>query len=191
MESSIKYKVFLGSKSPRRKELLAGLDIPFEEFIIETKEVYPLGLVKYEITDFLASLKAAAYIDKLAYNELIITADTIVWSNGKALGKPKDRDDAFLMLQEMAGNSHEVYTSVCIKSNKKEIVFHDTSKVFFDKLSDEEINYYINNYKPFDKAGAYGIQDWIGIRAISKIEGSYYNVMGLPTQKLYTELLKF
>lgn len=187
----IKYKVYLGSKSPRRKELLAGLDIPFEVLVRETAELYPLGLLGVEITDFLALQKAAAFDDVLAFDELVITSDTIVWHNNKALEKPRNEQEAFTMLKTLSGTSHKVYTSVCIKSKEKEIVFNDCTRVYFCELTDAEIQYYIANYKPFDKAGAYGIQDWIGIRAITKIEGSYYNVMGLPTQKLYAELLKF
>lgn len=191
MKKPTTYKVFLGSKSPRRKELLAGLDIAFEIFTIDTQEHYPLDLAKQEVTDFLAQLKAKAYEGKLNDNELVITADTIVWHNGKVLGKPKNYNDAFEMLKAMADDTHYVYTSVCIKSKDKEVVINDSTKVYFNALTDKEIEYYITNYKPFDKAGAYGIQDWIGIRAINKIEGSYYNVMGLPTTKLYDALLQF
>lgn len=191
MKNPIPYSIFLGSKSPRRKELLASLDIPFEIFAIDTEEYYPLELIKQEVTDFLALLKAKAYEGKLAENELVITADTIVWHNGKVLGKPKDYNAAFEMLSSMANTDHDVYTSVCIKSKDKEVVISDCTKVYFNALSSEEIKYYILNYKPYDKAGAYGIQDWIGLRAINKIEGSYYNVMGLPTAKIYDALLRF
>ena len=191
MLDTINYKIFLGSKSPRRQELLKALGIDFEIFTIETEEIFPSDLKKEEVTNHLAKLKAKAYEGQLAENELVITADTIVWHNDTVLGKPKNEKEAFEILKSLSGDSHRVYTSVCIKSKVKEVVFSDCTTVFFSALSDEEINYYITNYKPFDKAGAYGIQDWIGLRAIRKIEGSYYNVMGLPTEKLYEALLQF
>ncbi len=191
MLDTINYKIFLGSKSPRRQELLKNLGFDFEIFTIETEEIFPSDLKKEEVTNHLAKLKAKAYEGKLAENELVITADTIVWHNDTVLGKPKNEKEAFDILKSLSGDSHRVYTSVCIKSKVKEVVFSDCTTVFFSALSDEEINYYITNYKPFDKAGAYGIQDWIGLRAIRKIEGSYYNVMGLPTEKLYEALLQF
>lgn len=191
MLDTLNYKIFLGSKSPRRQELLKALAIPFEVFCIETEEVFPSNLKKEKVTNHLAQLKAKAYEGKLAANELVITADTIVWYKDTVLGKPKNEQEAFTILKSLSGNSHQVYTSVCIKSKDKELVFSDCTSVFFSALSDEEINYYITNHKPFDKAGAYGIQDWIGLRAITKIVGSYYNVMGLPTEKLYKELVRF
>ena len=191
MLDTINYKIFLGSKSPRRQALLKNLGFDFEIFTIETEEIFPSDLKKEEVTNHLAQLKAKAYEGKLAENELVITADTIVWHNDNVLGKPKNEKEAFDILKSLSGDSHHVYTSVCIKSKEKEVVFSDCTTVFFSALSDEEINYYITNYKPFDKAGAYGIQDWIGLRAITKIEGSYYNVMGLPTEKLYKALLQF
>ena len=191
MLDTINYKIFLGSKSPRRQELLKNLGFDFEIFTIETEEIFPSDLKKEEVTNHLAKLKAKAYEGQLAENELVITADTIVWHNDTVLGKPKNEKEAFDILKSLSGDSHRVYTSVCIKSKVKEVVFSDCTTVFFSALSDEEINYYITNYKPFDKAGAYGIQDWIGLRAIKKIEGSYYNVMGLPTEKLYEALLQF
>jgi len=191
MLDTINYKIFLGSKSPRRQELLKNLGFDFEIFTIETEEIFPSDLKKEEVTNHLAKLKAKAYEGQLAENELVITADTIVWHNDTVLGKPKNEKEAFDILKSLSGDSHRVYTSVCIKSKVKEVVFSDCTTVFFSALSDEEINYYITNYKPFDKAGTYGIQDWIGLRAITKIEGSYYNVMGLPTEKLYKALLQF
>ena len=183
-------KLILASGSPRRHELLAGLDI---DFIIETKEVdeiYPDTLQGSEITEFLAKLKADAFVS-LAENEIIITADTIVWQNNKALMKPKDRGDAIAILQQLSGACHEVFTSVCIKTSEKSIVFSDLTRVFFKELSLDEINFYIDNYKPYDKAGAYGAQDWIGYIGVEKLEGSYFNVMGFPVHKLYKELMQF
>ena len=141
--------------------------------------------------DFLAKLKASAFENDLQDNEVLITSDTIVWLDNKALGKPIDASHAVRMLTEMSGKTHKVITSVCIKSTKKEVVFHDETLVTFTDLSLDEIEFYLKNYKPFDKAGSYGIQEWIGLVAIEKIEGSYANVVGLPTHKLYKELMKF
>jgi len=183
-------KLILASGSPRRHELLAGLDI---DFFIETKEVneiYPDTLQGSEITEFLAKLKADAFVS-LAENEIIITADTIVWQNNKPLMKPKDRGDAIAILQRLSGACHEVFTSVCVKTSEKSIVFSDLTKVFFRELSLDEINFYIDNYKPYDKAGAYGAQDWIGYIGVERLEGSYFNVMGFPVHKLYKELMQF
>ena len=183
-------KIVLASGSPRRKELLSGLDIPF---IVETKEVnevYPENLVGREITEHLALLKAEAFTN-IDNDTIIITADTIVWHQNKAVMKPKNRREAIEILTSLSDTSHEVYTSVCIKSNKKTQIFSERTKVSFEKLSLDEIEYYIDTYKPYDKAGAYGAQDWIGFIAIKKLEGSYFNVMGLPVHKLYKELVDF
>lgn len=188
-----KYKkttLVLASSSPRRKELLAGLDLPF---VIETKEVeevYPIHLQRNEITEYLAQLKSEAFTD-LATDTLVITADTIVWQHNKAVMKPKNREEAIEMLSNLSNTSHEVYTSICLKSKNKTRVFSDLTKVYFEKLSLDEMEYYIDTYKPYDKAGAYGAQDWIGQVAIKKLEGSYFNVMGLPVHRLYKELLIF
>ena len=184
------HNLILASCSPRRQELLKGLDIPFTIKTKEVDEVYPIGLKGAEITDFLAKLKANAFTD-LQKEDIIITADTIVWLNGKALMKPTDRADAIKILQELSGNQHEVFTSVCLKSVAKTRVFSDVTNVFIKKLTNEEITYYIDQYQPYDKAGAYGAQDWIGYIAIEKLEGSYFNVMGLPVHTLYKELLAF
>ena len=184
------FQIILASGSPRRKELLKGLDLPY---IIQTKEVdevYPPELSEGEITEYLARLKADAF-GEINNKTLIITADTIVWLQDKAVMKPVDFDDAVRILKNLSGKMHTVYTSVCLRSSEKEIVFTDTTHVYFDELSEEEIHYYIEKYKPYDKAGAYGAQDWIGYVAIKKIEGSYFNVMGLPVHKLYKELLQF
>ncbi len=184
-------KIILASSSPRRQELLQQMQIPFTVKTKEVDEIYPKHLKASEVTDFLADLKAEAFFDELKNNELLITADTIVWHNDKVLGKPKTDEDAINILQGLSGNTHQVITSVCIKSTTKKVVFSDTTNVTFKKLSNEEISFYIKNYQPFDKAGSYGIQEWIGHIGITKIEGSYFNVMGLPTQKLYNELVKF
>ena len=183
------YTVILGSKSPRRKQFLKDLNIPFECRTIDNEEIYPHHYKEEQITEFLAEFKSS-FID-LKDNELLITADTIVWSNNKALEKPKTKTDAFNMLQELSNSNHTVITSVCIVTTKKTKVFTEKTKVFFDKLSTQEINFYIDTYKPFDKAGGYGIQEWIGMIGVVKIEGSYANVVGLPIQRLYKELKNF
>ena len=186
----INYSVTLASNSPRRQELIKDLNIPFTIKTKEIEEVYPNHLKKSEITDFLAILKSKPFKDELTTKDLLITSDTIVWSNNKALGKPKNYDEAFKMLDELSENTHKVITSICISSKNFQKVFNDTTTVTFKKLTNSEIDYYINNYKPFDKAGAYGIQEWIGKIGITEIKGSYFNVMGFPVHKLYKELLK-
>ena len=184
------HTIILASGSPRRQQFLKDLDI---DFIINTKpvdEIYPLHLKGAEITDFLADLKSKAFTE-LNDNDVLITSDTIVWHKEKALGKPKDRDDAIKMLQSLSNKTHEVITSISIKTKHAQKIINDNTLVTFKKLTDEEIKYYIDIYKPYDKAGAYGIQEWIGFIGINKIEGSYYNVAGLPVHKLYDELLQF
>ena len=158
------------------------------KFDYDTEEIYPKELKAQEITNFLAELKANAFENELNKDELLITSDTIVWLNNKALGKPENEKDAFEMLKEMSGKTLQVFTSVCFKTSEKITTIFDETKVTFADLSDQEIEYYIQKYKPFDKAGAYGIQEWIGLVAISKIEGSYTNVVGLPTEKVYAFL---
>ena len=182
------YNVILASGSPRRQQFFKDLDIDFTIQLKEVEEIYPKELKGSEITDYLANLKAAAF-DDLSEKDLLITSDTIVWLNNKALGKPKDKEDAFNMLKAMSGKKHEVITSISIKSKYFQKIINDTTIVIFNNLSNEEINYYINNYKPYDKAGAYGIQEWIGFIAINNLEGSYFNVVGLPVHKLYQELI--
>ena len=182
------YNVILASGSPRRQQFFKDLDIDFTIQLKEVEEIYPKELKGSEITDYLANLKAAAF-DDLSEKDLLITSDTIVWLNNKALGKPKDKEDAFNMLKAMSGKKHEVITSISIKSKYFQKIINDTTIVTFNNLSNEEINYYINNYKPYDKAGAYGIQEWIGFIAINNLEGSYFNVVGLPVHKLYQELI--
>jgi septum formation protein len=185
-----KHRIILASGSPRRQQFLKELDVDFEIQLKDIEEIYPEHLQAEEITNFLAKLKAAAFVADLKVNDILITSDTIVWLNNKALGKPKDYDDAFEMLTEMSGTTHKVITSVCLKTIDKEVVFYEETLVTFTKLSSDEIKYYLNNYKPFDKAGSYGIQEWIGLVAIEKIEGSYANVVGLPTHRLYEEMMK-
>lgn len=185
------HKIILASGSPRRQQFLKELEIDFEIKLKEIEEICPDHLQAEEITNFLAKLKASAFENELQDNEVLITSDTIVWLDNKALGKPIDASHAVRMLTEMSGKTHKVITSVCIKSTKKEVVFHEETLVTFTDLSLDEIEFYLNNYKPFDKAGSYGIQEWIGLIAIEKIEGSYANVVGLPTHKLYKELMNF
>ena len=182
-------KIILASGSPRRQEFFKNLDLVFEIRLKEIQEIFPETLQRLEITDYLAQLKAAAFDGELLDNELLITSDTLVWLNGKALGKPVNYDNAFQMLQTLSNQTHEVITSVCFKTNSKTDIINDVTKVTFGCLSDESIRYYLDHYKPFDKAGSYGIQEWIGLIGITNIEGSYTNVVGLPTEKVYQYLL--
>lgn len=188
-EKLSKYNVILASGSPRRQNFFKELDIDFEIILKEVEEIYPKELKGSEITDFLADLKSKPFDNELTKNDLLITSDTIVWFNNKALGKPKNYNDAFNMIKSMSDKKHSVITSISIKNKNFQKIINDTTQVYFKKLSDEEIDYYIKNYKPYDKAGAYGIQEWIGKIGIDKIEGSYFNVMGLPVHKLYKELI--
>ncbi|KRB53523.1 Maf-like protein [Flavobacterium sp. Root186] len=183
-----KYKIILASGSPRRQQFFKDLDLDFEIRLKEVEEIYPPELKAVEITDFLAQLKADALKDELKENEILVTSDTIVWHQNKALGKPKSAEDAFEMIKSMSNTTHEVITSVCFQNNTASTLLHDITKVTFKDLSDEAILYYIENYKPYDKAGAYGIQEWFGFMAVTKVEGSYTNVMGLPTAKVYEYL---
>jgi septum formation protein len=185
------YKIILASRSPRRQQLLQELGLKFEVVTREYSETFPDGLNGDEIARYVANNKAASFINEISYNEIVITADTIVWCNNRVLGKPAGRDDAACILKEISGNTHEVITGVSLLSSSKQITFSDSTKVTFDYLSEEEIYYYIDSYKPYDKAGAYGIQEWIGIIACSHIDGSYFNVVGLPVQMLYKELKRF
>ena len=183
------YNIILASKSPRRQQFLKELELPFSIQLKEVVEIYPKELQGSEITDYLADLKSHPF-NNLKENDLLITSDTIVWLDKKALGKPKDNNDAIKILQELSGKKHQVITSVSIKGYHFQTIFNDITDVYFKELTVDEINYYIKKYKPFDKAGSYGIQEWIGFIGIEKIEGSYFNVMGLPVQKLYKELMK-
>jgi septum formation protein len=183
-----KYKLILASGSPRRQQFFKDLDLDFEIRLKQIEEIFPPELKAEEITNYLAELKASAFEGELNDNEILITSDTIVWHNNKALGKPKDAQDAFDILKSLSNSTHEVFTSVCFKTKEESTVLYEVTKVTFNKLSDEAIHYYIENYKPFDKAGAYGIQEWIGFVGVVKIEGSYANVMGMPTDKVYEYL---
>lgn len=185
-------RLVLASKSPRRQQLLHELGLEFEVRANgDDEEIYPEGLSMTEIPVFLAQHKAHSLLNKLNKDEILITSDTIVWCDGHVIGKPEDPNDAYRILRLLSGNKHTVVTGVCISSAKSSSSFYATTDVFFRILTDEEIWYYINNFKPFDKAGAYGVQEWIGFIGVEHIEGSYYNVMGLPVQKLYIELQKF
>ena len=185
-----KYTLILASGSPRRQQFFKDLDLDFEIRLKEIEEIYPPELKAHEITNYLAELKASAFEGEVQQNEILITSDTIVWHNNKALGKPKDEQDAFEILKSLSNATHEVITSVCFKTNEKVELLHEITKVTFNELSDESIRYYLENFKPYDKAGAYGIQEWIGFIGVSKIEGSYANVMGMPTDKVFEYLSK-
>ena len=186
------YRLVLGSGSPRRRELLAGLDIPFEVRALPgIDESYPPTLQAEEIPVYLARKKAEAYLPELKADELLLTADTIVWTFGEVLGKPKDRADAIAMLRKLSGRTHEVITGVCLTTRERSVSFPAVSSVRFATLDDAEITYYVDHYRPFDKAGSYGIQEWIGYVAVEAIEGSFYNVMGLPIRKVYEALKRW
>lgn len=186
-----KYKVILASNSPRRKELLAGLGVDYEvRTLPDVDESYPETLQGADIPLYIAKEKADTYVAMMQPGELMITADTIVWLDGKVLGKPRDREDALQMLRTMSGRTHEVFTGVCITTTDWQRSFTAQTEVRFATLSEEEIAYYVDNFQPMDKAGAYGVQEWIGFIGVENISGSYYNIMGLPVQKLYRELLK-
>ena len=182
-------KIILASNSPRRRELLAGLDIDFEVKVLpDIDESYPEGLSMEDTACYIAKEKAAAYTSLLADDELVITADTIVVVDKEILGKPIDADDARRMLRLISGRTHQVITGVCLMDVKQTKAFSVVTDVTFKKLTEDEISYYIERYKPFDKAGAYGIQEWIGYIGVTNLSGSYFNVMGLPVQRIYNEL---
>lgn len=186
-----KYKFILASKSPRRRFLLGDLGLPFEVHTKEVDESFSPDLKAAGIPLYLCEKKAAAFDGELDDNTIVITADTIVWVENRVLNKPEDYNDAVRMLKLLSGRMHEVYTGVCIRSKSKTRSFYSLTRVYFKTLSDYEIDYYVRNYNPYDKAGAYGAQEWIGYVAVEKIEGSYFNVMGLPVRELYEELLEF
>ena len=186
-----KYKLILASGSPRRQQFFKDLDLDFEIRLKEIEEIFPPELKAEEITNYLAKLKASAFEGELNENEILITSDTIVWHKGKALGKPKDTQDAFEILKSLSNATHEVITSVCFKTKEETTLIHEITKVTFNALSDESIRYYIENYKPFDKAGSYGVQDWMGYVGVKGIQGCFYNVMGFPVAKFYRELAAF
>jgi septum formation protein len=186
------YHIILASNSPRRRELLAGLGIDFEVRVLpDIEENYPPTLPVSQIAQYIAKEKAQAYREVMTDDQLIITADTVVVAAGEVMGKPVDADDAFRMLRKLSGCKHQVITGVCLTSTAVQREFSVTTDVAFKQLTDDEIHYYINHYHPFDKAGAYGIQEWIGYIGVTGLEGSYFNVMGLPVQRIYTELSRF
>jgi septum formation protein len=191
-EAISKYQIILGSQSPRRQYLLKELGIKFDVKLKQmVLEDYPEDLTREEIPLYLARKKADAFNDELKDNMIIITADTIVWKDNQVLTKPKDEKEAYDILRSLSGNVHQVYTGVCLRSVNQKTTFSSRTDVYFKELTDKEIWYYIDKYEPFDKAGAYGIQEWLGYIGVEKIEGSFFNVMGLPVQKLYVQLRKF
>lgn len=192
LENLNKYHVILGSGSPRRKELLSGLDIQFDVIKIpDIDESYPEKIEPEKVPEYIAKQKASAYTDRITEDTLLITADTVVWTFREILGKPQNREEAIEMLHRLSDKVHEVITGVCITTCDKQVSFSVSAAVAFDKLTEEEIVYYIDKYKPYDKAGAYGIQEWIGYVGVEAINGSFFTVMGLPVQKLYKMLQQF
>ena len=187
-EKLSKYNLILASGSPRRQQFLKELNLSFEIKLKDTDEKYPKHLKGAEIATYLAVLKANSFKNELKNNDLLITADTIVWSEEKSLAKANNKEEAVKMLQELSGKKHEVISACCITTNQFQQVFYETTKVQFKKLTTEEIEFYVNNFEPFDKAGSYGIQEWIGYIGIEKIEGSFFNVMGFPIFKFYKTL---
>ena len=186
-----KFTIILGSASPRRKELLSNIGLKFSTQTTDKEEDYPTNLKEHEIAEFLAKQKAKFLSEKLSKTDLLITADTIVSFKGELLNKPKNKEQAFSTLSKLSANTHKVITGVCIKNHQREISFSAITLVTFKQLTKKEISFYINNFNPFDKAGAYGIQDWIGKIGIKSIKGSYSNVVGLPTAKVYQQLKLF
>ncbi|HAQ18032.1 MAG TPA: septum formation protein Maf [Prolixibacteraceae bacterium] len=185
------YEIILASKSLRRQELLRELGLKFKVQAMDIPEVFPEGMNMTEIPIYLAELKAEAFRPLLKNNQLVITADTIVWLDGHVLNKPTDYADGFRMLKDLSGKKHQVLTGVCLLSTEKKVSFYELTDVWFKSLSDEEIQFYLKNFHPYDKAGAYGIQEWIGYIGVYRIEGSFFNVMGLPVQSLYEHLKAF
>ena len=184
--------IILGSQSPRRRELMAGLDIPFSCVTIDADESYPADLKAGDIPMYISRAKARAYVSELQDNDLLITSDTIVWLNGEMLGKPQDEEEAKTMLARLSGQTHEVYTAVCLANKNGELeTWVDCTKVTFNTLSEEDIDYYVSKYRPLDKAGAYGVQEWIGYVGVTRMEGSYFNVMGFPICHVYERLKKY
>lgn len=188
MNSTDDFKILLGSKSPRRKEILELGDYKFKTILKDVEEILPENIKAIEAAEYLSKLKSEAY--KLKNNELLITADTTVVVNNKVLGKPKDIKEASNIIKELSNNSHKVISGVTLKTKNHSISFSETTEVYFDEINENDINYYLNKYSPYDKAGAYGIQEWIGVNFIKKIEGCYYNVMGLPLSRINKEIKK-
>lgn len=191
LENLKKYELILASQSPRRQQLLSDLGLQFSVQSMNVAEEFPEHLGMVEVPVYLAELKASAFLPQLREDQLVITADTIVWLEGRVMNKPADYDDAFSMLAHLSGRKHQVITGVCLLSTEKKISFYASTDVWFKQLSHEEIHYYLHHYRPYDKAGAYGIQEWIGYIGIHRIEGSFFNVMGLPVQSLYEHLKEF
>ncbi len=185
------YSLILASQSPRRQELLRGLELPFTVRSLNTDESFPENLKHAEIAEYLARIKGLAFGDSLSANEIVVTADTIVWIDGKVLNKPGDEAEAIEMINQLNGKKHDVITGVSLRSSVNQVVFHDVAQVHFAQMAPETIAHYVRKYKPYDKAGAYGIQEWIGYVGIERLEGSFYTVMGFPTHKFYVELQKF
>ena len=191
LENLNKYKIILASNSPRRKELLSGLGVGYEvKTLPDVDESYPDGLSGEEIAKHIARGKAEAYRSLIQADELVITADTIVWLDGTVMGKPKDEEEAKDMLMRLSGKTHQVITGVCLTTASTQKTFATVTDVTFAILTDEEVDYYVTRYQPMDKAGSYGVQEWIGFVGVENLSGSYFNVMGLPIQRLYTELKK-
>lgn len=191
LENLNRYKVILASNSPRRKELLSGLGVDYEvKTLPDVDESYPDGLSGEEIAKHIARGKAEAYRSLIQADELVITADTIVWLDGTVMGKPKDEEEAKDMLMRLSGKTHQVITGVCLTTASMQKTFATVTDVTFAPLTDEEVDYYVTRYQPMDKAGSYGVQEWIGFVGVENLSGSYFNVMGLPIQRLYTELKK-
>ena len=189
--NSQRWNIILASQSPRRKQLLEQLGYSFTQKSKNTDENFSAEMPQREVAEYLSNKKAAAFESEIQPNDLIIASDTIVLIENEILNKPADYKEAFEMISKLSGKQHEVITGVCLKSAKKTVSFSVSTTVFFKKLKEEEINYYINQYKPFDKAGAYGIQEWIGLIGVDKIEGSFYNVMGFPAKLVYEAIEKF
>ena len=191
LENLNKYKIILASNSPRRKELLSGLGVDYEvKTLPDVDESYPDGLSGEEIAKHISRGKAEAYRSLIQADELVITADTIVWLDGTVMGKPKDEEEAKDMLMQLSGKTHQVITGVCLTTASMQKTFATVTDVTFATLTDEEVDYYVTRYQPMDKAGSYGVQEWIGFVGVENLSGSYFNVMGLPIQRLYTELKK-
>ncbi|MBO7499278.1 MAG: septum formation protein Maf [Bacteroidaceae bacterium] len=189
---NVRWKIILASNSPRRKELLAGLDLQFEVRVLQDiDESYPADLPTHKIAEFISKKKADAYVETMADDELVITADTVVILGDEVMGKPHDETDAKRMLGELSGRTHQVATGVTLSTRQRQMSFSVVTNVTFKELSADEIDYYVRTYQPMDKAGAYGIQEWIGYIGVTALEGSYFNVMGLPVQRIYEALKRF
>ena len=189
---NVRWKIILASNSPRRKELLAGLDLQFEVRVLQDiDESYPADLPTHKIAEFSSKKKADAYVETMADDELVITADTVVILGDEVMGKPHDEADAKRMLGELSGRTHQVATGVTLSTRQRQMSFSVVTNVTFKELSADEIDYYVRTYQPMDKAGAYGIQEWIGYIGVTALEGSYFNVMGLPVQRIYEALKRF